>query len=98
MNYSAELTPIRPTSTKYPGLTFHNGNDLLKKTDPNYKDRIVSDDSKFDIFSEPNIKLSSESIKLGSIESFESLVVMLLVSILKQWAVLADNVSLMGQT
>jgi len=72
MNYSAELTPIRPTSTKYPGLTFHIGNDLLKKTDPNYKDRIVSDDSKFDIFSEPNIKLSSESIKLGSIESFES--------------------------
>lgn len=71
MTYQQELTPIRPTSDRYPGLTFHKGDPSLKKTDPLFKDRIESDDSKFDIFDCPEPLVADANIKLLSVKPFD---------------------------
>jgi DNA polymerase, archaea type len=70
MNYNAALTPIKPTSKRYPGLHFVPGDLTLRKKDPGYKDRIIADDSQFDIFDVPNVDIQSDKVKLYEVIPF----------------------------
>lgn len=48
------VEPLPLTDLRFPGLRFEYGRLGAKKTDPDYRDRIVSDDTKFDIFQVPD--------------------------------------------
>lgn len=70
MSYDSNLLPISPFSNRYPGLSFHEGNPELNKKDPKYLDRIISDDSMFDIFDVPDVDIKSTTVKLHNVTPF----------------------------
>jgi DNA polymerase elongation subunit (family B) len=66
------LLPLPLTDPRFPGLRLRKANPSAKKTDPDYRDRIVSDDSVFDIFTVPDLSLISKAkITLYGIAPFE---------------------------
>lgn len=69
-DYNSTLVPITPFSNRYPGLSFVKGDYTLKKKDPNYKDRIISDDSKFDIFDVPKVDIETSKVTLHEVKPF----------------------------
>lgn len=61
MYNSPDPKPLPHTDDRFPGLHFEYARSGAKKTDPDYRDRIVADDRQFDIFKTPDI-----SFLLGS--------------------------------
>lgn len=70
MAYDSQLVPISPFSHRYPGLKFLEGDHTLKKKDDGRKDRIVSNDSLFDIFDVPEYDLGSTNVKIYDVQPF----------------------------
>lgn len=59
------------TDSRFPGLSFAYGRPGAKKTDPDYRDHIVSDDIKFDIFKTPDTSfLQNAEINLLPVTPF----------------------------
>lgn len=69
-DYNSTLVPITPFSNRYPGLKFLQGDNKLKGKDPGSKNRIVSDDDKFDIFDVPDIDIESSKVTLHKVQPF----------------------------
>ena len=68
--FNDKLTPVSPTSDRYPGLRYFEGDPTLKKKDPGFKNRIISEDRFFDIFDVPDVELTSDNVRLHTVESF----------------------------
>lgn len=71
----SEPKPLPETDPRFPGLRFVKGNPKLKKTDPGYKDRIVTDDDlAFDIFAptlDPALLQQGRQVELIDIQPFD---------------------------
>jgi DNA polymerase family B len=71
MYTQSDPTPLPLTDPRYPGLRLEYARSGAKKTDPDYKDRIVSDDTQFDIFKTPDTSfLKDAQIDLIDIQPF----------------------------
>lgn len=63
--------PLPLKDDRFPGLWFEPANPEAKKTDHDYRDRIVADDAEFDIFKTPSSSFLKEaSIHLHEVERF----------------------------
>lgn len=70
-SYNNDPLPVPLTDPRFPGLRFEPARPGTKKKDPDYKDRIVSDDTKFDIFDVPDTTFIKEAeIDLYEVQPF----------------------------
>lgn len=72
----SEPKSLPATDPRFPGLRFVKGNPALKKTDPAYRDRIVTDDELhgFDIFAptpDPALLQQGRQVELIDIQPFD---------------------------
>ena len=69
--YNNDPLPVPLSDPRFPGLRFETARPGAKKKDPDYKDRIVSDDTKFDIFDVPDTTFIKEAeIELYDVQPF----------------------------
>jgi DNA polymerase elongation subunit (family B) len=69
--YNNDPLPVPLTDPRFPGLRFEPARPGAKKKDPDYKDRIVSDDTKFNIFDVPDTTFIKEAeIELHEVQPF----------------------------
>ena len=70
-SYNNDPLPVPLSDPRFPGLHFEPARFGAKKKDPDYKDRIVADDSKFDIFDVPDTTFIKEAeIELYDVQPF----------------------------
>jgi hypothetical protein len=68
----AELLPLPKTDPRWPGLRWEPARPGAKKKDHDYSDRIVSDDSQFDIFKTADLSyLDNAKLKLHPVTPFK---------------------------
>ena len=71
-NEAFQSLPLPFSDPRYPGLRLQPARDGAKKSDVDYKESIVSDDSQFDIFDLPNTPIDDSQIQMHDVEPFPS--------------------------
>jgi DNA polymerase, archaea type len=69
--YNNDPLPVPLSDPRFPGLRFEPARPGAKKKDPDYRDRIVADDTKFNIFDVPDLSFLKEAkLSLNEVQPF----------------------------